>query len=612
MNLNKGQVKGQGAWNKQPSAFFMMKRISLFLIILLSTTLIFSQEALKSLEEEYYDFMALQGLVERPTLGYRTLSDSVWNFVPQTEMMENDDGTFTKVNIAGQDSEKNVWKNNNLGTTWTLWNATEDGKGTNWFTRGFYNGLKAKVYGPEWFNSYNTAVPYGQNDGGLWQGRGYNSSLTGGIRFEGFGFEATFKPQISFSENREFELVNNEKYYTNKYAYIWGYSKNIGVDAPQRFGDKSFFNFDLGDTEIRWTWNSFTIGFGTEAIWLGPAQRNPILLSNNAPTFPKIDFGLRKTALYFPVTDWYLGSIEARLWVGKLTESDYFDTDPTNNYNQYTGMCFYYTLPVLTGLTIGINKIILSKWDDNEFYKYLNPLYGMKGASDGNVGEDQKITFIADWLAPKGMFDVYMELGFDDHINSKDSINSYITHYWHAFVYTFGAKKGFIINQKNNISGNIIFEWNNTEMSQDFQVNWPYNFGFHHQVTHGYTNKGQWLGSGIGYGGQSQYLELNVYYPKGKSLIYLTRYNPDNNMLFRESISTSPRGENTELHEKTWNYFKGIFAIGFDTEFFITDSFIFGGGLSYIKIVNPTYNLNPYIYQTIKSCNIKINFKYQL
>ena len=41
---------------------------------------IFAQEALKSTEEEYYDFLSLQGLVERPTLGYRTLSDSEWKF----------------------------------------------------------------------------------------------------------------------------------------------------------------------------------------------------------------------------------------------------------------------------------------------------------------------------------------------------------------------------------------------------------------------------------------------------------------------------------------------------------------------------------------------------
>jgi hypothetical protein len=57
------------------------------------------------------------------------------------------------------------------------------------------------IFGPELFTSYNTAAPYGQNDGALWQGKGLNVSATGGIRFEGWGVEATFKPQLDWSQN---------------------------------------------------------------------------------------------------------------------------------------------------------------------------------------------------------------------------------------------------------------------------------------------------------------------------------------------------------------------------------------------------------------------------
>jgi hypothetical protein len=56
-----------------------MKKIIFYRVLLLffSVTL-YSQEALKSTEEEYYDFLALQGFTERPYLNYRTLSDSAW------------------------------------------------------------------------------------------------------------------------------------------------------------------------------------------------------------------------------------------------------------------------------------------------------------------------------------------------------------------------------------------------------------------------------------------------------------------------------------------------------------------------------------------------------
>ena len=579
--------------------------LTLFLLFFYKLT---AQEALKSIEEEYYDFLSLTGVTERPTLGYRTLSDSVWTFNEITTLEENADGTFTKVRVPGEESDGHIWKNNNLGTTYTLWKPSTPAD--NFFARGLKQGFTARIYGPEWFNSYNTAVPYGQNDGALWQGRGYNTSLTAGLRLEGYGFELTFKPQISWSQNREFEIMDVSEFYSNKYAYIWGYKNNKGADAPQRFGNTSFWTFDLGDTEVRWSWNTLTFGLGTETIWLGPAWQNPLLHSNNAASYPKFDVGLRKTSLIIPYFDWYLGDIEARMWLGKLSESDFFDDNETNDHNQITGMTFSYAPSFLPGLTLGLNKICLSKWDDNEFYKYLNPKYGMKGAVDGNELEDQKVSVILDWMAPKGGLDVYAEFGVDDHVNYNDTIDSYITHYWHTFTYTFGLKKTVPVYPKKNIRGEVIFEWNNTEMSQDMQVQWPYNFGFHHVITQGYTNKGQWLGSGIGYGGQSQYLSFNVYYPKGNSMLYINRYNPDNSFLFKEAVYDVSTGESGSLHTRTWNYYKGVLAIGLKTDYFITPSINLGGSFTFVRITNPLFNQSKRQYEVWKNYNITMNVKY--
>ena len=55
-----------------------MKKIFLLFFISALSINLFSQEALKSTEEEYYDFLSLQGLTDRQYLNYRTLSDSVW------------------------------------------------------------------------------------------------------------------------------------------------------------------------------------------------------------------------------------------------------------------------------------------------------------------------------------------------------------------------------------------------------------------------------------------------------------------------------------------------------------------------------------------------------
>lgn len=527
---------------------------------MLSCASIFSQEALKSTEEEYYDFLSLQGLVERPTLGYRTLSDSEWTLTEEAKT-----------------ADENVWKNNSLGSKWTVYEPAQ--KTDNIFTRGIDQSVKVKIYGPEWFNSYNTAAPYGQNDGALWQGKGYNTSFTAGARLEAYGLEATFKPQLSFSQNREFDIMPSA--YDSEYGYFWGY----GVDAPQRFGDKAFFTYDWGDTEIRYTWHNLTTGVGTQTIWLGPAWLNPVLHSNNAPSYPKFDIGLRKTSIHLPWLGWYVGDVEGRMWIGYLTESDYFDNNEDNNHNMINGISLSYAPSFLPGLTLGANKICLSKWNSENAIKYLNPLY------DVNDNEDQKLSFTADWIFPKVGFEVYGELGIDDYVDGwhkNQKLLSIIRHPSHTMTYTFGLRKAVSIYEPKDIQGEIIFEWNNTEMSQDFQFEWPYNFGFHHIITQGYTNRGQWLGSGIGYGGNSQILLFNVIYPKGNTIFFVWRNNPDDNYIYSKSVTTSASDKDVDY--RWYNAHKTNFNIGIATNYFFTTNLSLQGGFTYNLILNPQYN----------------------
>lgn len=533
---------------------------------MLSCASIFSQEALKSTEEEYYDFLSLQGLVERPTLGYRTLSDSEWTLTEEAKT-----------------ADENVWKNNSLGSKWTVYEPAQ--KNDNFFTRGIDQSIKVKIYGPEWFNSYNTAAPYGQNDGALWQGKGYNTSFTAGARLEAYGLEATFKPQLSFSQNREFDIMPST--YDSEYGYFWGYGadQNKGVDAPQRFGDKAFWTYDWGDTEIRYTWHNLTAGIGTQAIWLGPAWLNPLLHSNNAPSYPKFDIGLRKTSIHLPWLGWYVGDVEGRMWIGYLSESDYFDNDEDNDHNMINGLSLSYAPSFLPGLTLGANKICLSKWNSKNAVKYLNPLY------DANDNEDQKLSLTADWIFPKVGFEVYGELGIDDYVlgyHNNLKLLSILRNPFHTTTYTLGLKKKIPIYEPKNIHGEIIFEWNNTEMTQDFQFEWPYNFGFHHITTQGYTNRGQWIGSGIGYGGNSQILAFNIIYPKGNTLLFVSRNNPDNNYIYSKTITTTSNDK--DLYYRWYVAYKANFNIGFSTNYFVTKNLSMNTGFAYNLIINPEYN----------------------
>lgn len=563
----------------------MKKTIILFM---LSAVLIplFGQEILKSMEEEYMDLLALYGTTERSYLSYRTLSDSVWNF-------SNDEKIESLKNNENPDPSCHPWNYYERLNSKILWQPENINE--NFFTKGLFQGLRLKNYGPSLYSSVNSAAPFGQNDGALWQGKGLNTSLSLGTRLEGYGFEFTFLPQLCFSQNQEFSFKTPEGFNSPTYAgkaKKYGYCYGTSIDAVQRFGEDAFFTFDFGDTELRWSWYAFTLGIGWQSIWLGPNHVNALLHSNNAASYPKIDFGIRKQEITIPFLNWNLGYIEGRIWTGLLTESEYFDNDESNDHRLFHGLSLSYSPSFMPGFTINANRacIVSASWEN---MSYIIPAYTNThvGEHDGS-GEDQKMSITADWLFDKVGFEIYGEIGIDDFLPSGESIiQGYIRWPFHTACYAVGARKAF--NHKNpDIKSELLFEWDNSEPSQDYQFWAQYNFGHHYQLLQGYTNKGQFLGNGYGYGGNSQHLEYRLYYPKGTTSFIIGRNNPDNSYIYGKAVFNSAVDSNGNymLSAKYLTAFKANFYIGADTKYIANKNIVLGTGLFYHLIINPEYN----------------------
>jgi hypothetical protein len=509
------------------------KKCLLIMVVCSLSSLLWGGVALKSLEEEYWNHLVLIGAAERPTLSWRTLSDNQFTLL---------------------DASQDVW---NLGSK----------KEQVW-----------KFYGPEVFSSYNSAYPYGQNDGALWQGKGFNIQVKGGVGFSSHGFDIILKPEFNFSQNLYFKIMNADLNYESEYAYYWS-----SLDLPQRFGDSPFFTFDWGDSEIRYTIGTFTIGFGTQALWLGPGWLNAILHSNNAPTYPRLDFGWRKTKITIPwLNNWYAGDFELRFWAGRTGYSDYYKPSQgfADKHMLLTGTSVAYAPSFLPGLTLSLNSLVITPWEYSESWKQL---FGLATAFVGNgKEEDAKAEISANWRFPTVDLEIYGSLGVDDYV--PGGIRGYIRYPFHTMVYQIGLKKGFSINPQKQISGDLIFEWTNMEMSQDAQTQWAYNFYSHENVS--LTNYGQLVGAGSGWAGNSQILAFKIYYSKGTSTIYIERSNPDNNYVYKQMIWS---GVTNDTQNKLFASFKANFAIGAQSSYFLTDTFVCSGGLIYNMVLNDLY-----------------------
>jgi len=518
----------------------LKKRVLTCLFCFLFSTALTAQEALNSVEEQYFNFLALRGLTERPYLNFRTFSDSVWHI---------------------DESANHPWQGQHFGT----WHDLP-------------GNFRLRILGPELFMSVNTAAPFGQNDGVLWQGRGFNALFKAGARLEGRGIELTLQPHIAFSQNAHFEIMPSV--FENEFGYFWGY----GVDAPQRFGDRPFFDWDFGNSEIRYTWRTLTVGFGTQAIWLGPSHLHSILHSNNAPAYPRFDIGLRRQRITLPWLDWDIGELEARFWIGRLTASDFSDSNDSNKHTMFHGMTFAYAPSFLPGLTLFANRVSLVSWDWENLIHFFP-------SSHNTDADDQKMSLGFSWLFPQVGFEVYGELGIDDFttwITGAPRWTGYLRNLYHTMVFTLGTRKALTISERHNLFGQLIFEWSHMEMSKTFQFQWPYSFYFHHQLIHGYTNRGQWLGNGFNPGGNAQYFEFRLFYPGGTSSFFIHRFNPDNNYIYQHAIW----GEHNPDDPHGINFIKGFRAhvvAGINTHHRLTRNLSIGGTFAYNFILNPFY-----------------------
>jgi hypothetical protein len=490
---------------------------------------LFAQEVIGSQRESYLELLALAGMAERPYLNYRSLSDSVWDEV----------------------ADRGPWAGVSERATRMLGSA------------------EIQLYGPEVFVSYNSAYPHGMNDGALWQGVGVNASASLGARVEVFGIEATLKPTVLAEQNGDFEIMASA--YPSDYGYFWG----CGIDLPQRLGKEGRIAFDWGDSELRYSLGPFTAGFGTEAVWLGPGKRNAIMLSNNAPSFPKADIGLRKTHTF-------LGDIEARSFWGKLEESEYFDADESNDANLLTGLALAWAPRFLPGLTLGLNRTMLSAWSAYDWEGLLTLIDPFMDNSAGTDSRDQRASLTADYLLPEAGIEVYLEWARNDFSPSLDMIMRYP---FHSQAYSLGLRKLLRFGDDSRFLGELLVEATNLESSRDYEFLWPTTFYAHHIIRQGYTNEGQILGAGIGTGGNCQYLGFSLYHPLGRSRVYVQRVNRNNDYVYFLHMGDTVANKRADEY-----MFNTEFTAGADSYWLLTGGLRASLGAAYCLNLNPLYD----------------------
>lgn len=385
------------------------------------------------------------------------------------------------------------------------------------FGRADRRGLQWRALRPESRLVYNSAFPYGYNDGAVWAGRGVTATLQAGIAARYGPVSLVLAPQVFWTENAEFELMPNG--FDGRLIYADGRDPN-SIDLPQRFGDEPYTRIHPGQSTFRVDLAGMVVGASTANQHWGPAEEYPLLLGNNAAGFPHVFAGTST-----PVDLW-IGQAHGRLVWGVLDQSEYAAITGPDRRRFMSGLVGVFVPRGLPGLEIGAARFFHTLWPEQGITgrHFLKPVEGIfkgglnTGSADNSDVDNQLASVYGRWVFPKSGFEVYGEYGREDHAwDFRDALLEPD----HVGAYTMGFHKVWTRSATRFIA--MRAEVSNSQVSHLANVRGQNSFYVHSAAGQGHTQLGQILGSSVGYGGAGSTVSADYFYPGGRWTLAWTR-----------------------------------------------------------------------------------------
>lgn len=354
----------------------------------------------------------------------------------------------------------------------------------------------------------NSAVPYSGNDGALWAGRGLNVRVLAGLRAEWGPVRLIAAPELVQSANRHytaFDLAPRPPDGLNRFANPWLTGPDWS-DLPLRFGGDKLERIDPGQSSLVVRVGLAEVGAATENEWWGPGLRNALVLSSNAPGFPRLFVRIG------PPLQTRIGQFEGRWLVGGLTESDYFDADPDNDLRSISLIAVTWQPKWERNLTLGAARAVFAAADDwgdvaGSFAQVFANVPPSSSASDSE--RDQLFSLFFRWALPADGFEAYAEWA---RAEQPVSLRDFLESPNHSQAYTVGFQwAGAEVTIRDRARGRLRVrgEASFLEQSTTFRFRPLGTWYTSPRVVQGYTNRGQSLGAAIGPGSSSQYVGLD-------------------------------------------------------------------------------------------------------
>ncbi len=423
------------------------------------------------------------------------------------------------------------------------------------------NFFDVGIYAPELTNTFNSELPYGENNGAAWYGRGLTTEFQGGVYLTSDYLTLTFRPHLSYTQNRDFpkpRFIPTDEDGNPRYRAIFA-----NIDMPYRFGPESYSDFDLGHSSARIHYKSIEAGVGTEPLWWGPGVQYALMMSNNAPGVRQLFFGTRDP-LQIPFN---IGSLEFRWVWGWPEDSEYFTRNDNERF--MNALNFSFSPSFMPGFTVGLTRTFHQYIPEEglELSDYISILEAFQKTSlkssqnqGGNDVKNQLASVYFRWAFPESNAELYGEYFREDH--SWD-FRDFLMQPDHDRAYTIGIQK--IVESDRIDFVKINAEINSLVPNRIDDVRPQTYYYRHSRIVQGHTNGGEVLGAAVGPGSGSQYLGAEGFWGDGMLGLFVQRVE-DNDFFHYEYYDTnSPNPPTSDIYRHRINLnigLKGAYKTG--------------------------------------------------
>ena len=380
----------------------------------------------------------------------------------------------------------------------------------------------------------NSSIPFSLNDGALWAARGWNESLRLGLHAEWGRVALTLAPELLASENLPYEMPPPEVTLPrppqrSPYSSPW-HIRPYSIDLPLRFGDLPIWRVDPGQSTLAVNAGSVTVGLSSENEWWGSGIRDAIVLSNKAPGIPRL-FLRTARPLRTPI-----GKIDVRWFAGGLSESQYFDRDPTNDLRSIAGFGLAWTTKWEPDLTLGLARTVyapVNSWGRiplrlfDVFRNWGNPT-NTPGDTSQVPGRDQVYSIFGRWVFPADGLAIHFEWA---RTQFPASLRDLLTATNHSHGYTLGLEWATRVRAQRD-AVRLQAEATYLELSPTYRDRSVFTFYTSRRAVQGYTQRGQVIGAAIGPGASSQWLAFDYVAPRWRVGLFGGRIRWDDDALY--------------------------------------------------------------------------------